>query len=445
MEIFNRFLKHGKLERKQHQYDAVEWCLERERNSTHQGGILADEMGLGKTIVMLGLLLCNYQRHTLVVLPVVLINQWREKIENTIGHEAIVFYGSERKRITNEELEKAPLIITSYTTLLVDSKKDKRIANRKWDRVIFDEAHYMRNPKSKIYKHVKKMNIKIRWMLTATPLQNKRGDFYALCRLLKFTLKDILNDENENFIETIMLRRTKEDVGLDNIKVHTKFENIGWTPVEEELGQEYHDGFHFSNLRREGRRLPGHEILKQMLRAKQLCVQPSLVPEASFVTDTSKIDNIINKIVERKNNGNRKIIFSHFRGEIDTLRDRLHEHSFSVAAIDGRTSKKQKQLILANDYDVLLLQLKVGSEGLNLQQYNEIYFVSPSWNPFMEDQAVGRCNRIGQEKDVYVYRFSMNHLTPYERIEDIVQGKNIENYSYGIQKQKKELFHQLFN
>lgn len=445
LDIFKKFLEKGKLQENEHQRTALEWCLQREKLQEHQGGILADEMGLGKTIVMLALLLCNYQAKTLIVLPVVLLNQWRDKMEKTMGHEALVFYGKERKSIMDSELEKAPVIITSYNTLLVDKKSDKRLLDKKWDRIIFDEAHYMRNPKSKIYTYVKKMNAKIRWMLTATPLQNKKGDFYAICRLLKFTLKDILDEnKDENFIETIMLRRTKQDVGLDNIKVHTKFENIGWSEIEQELGQEYHDGFHFSNLRREGRSLPGHEILKQMLRAKQLCVQPSLVPEASFVTDTSKIDNIINKIVERKDNGNRKIIFSHFRGEIDTLKSRLEEHQLSVASVDGRTGKKQKRVILNSDYDVLLLQLKVGSEGLNLQQYNEIYFVSPSWNPFMEEQAVGRCNRIGQTKDVFVYRFTMNYLTPYEVIEDTEQGKNIEMYSYLLQNKKKQLFNQLF-
>lgn len=444
MEIFDRFIKHAKLSDNKHQREAISWCLNKENQKENKGGILADEMGLGKTIVMLGLILANVQKQTLIVLPVVLINQWEEKIKNTIGHESIVFYGKQKKEITDYQLEKSYLIITSYNTLMIDSKKDKRLTNKKWDRVIFDEAHYLRNPKSKIYKHVKKLDRKITWFLTATPLQNTKQDFYSLCKLLKYKVEDILDKHEKNLVNDVMLRRTKKEVGIKFKEVSTHVDLITWTQQEEEWGQYYHDGFSFSNLRKENPSMPNHEILKQMLRAKQLCVCPSLISEIKDkVYDTSKIDAVVNKINQRKNNGNNKIIFCYFKEEIKMVKERLEECDIIAESINGKTTKKEKQRILSNTYNVLILQIKVGSEGLNLQNYNEVYFVSPSWNPYMEDQAIGRCDRIGQKKEVFVFRFVMGKIRPYEQVRDIDQGTNIELYTQSVQEKKKNMFKEL--
>jgi len=149
----------------------------------------------------------------------------------------------------------------------------------------------------------------------------------------------------------------------------------------------------------------------------------------------SKMDSVIQKIVERKDNGNKKIVFSNFHGEIDYLKNSLSKEGLIVEYIDGRVSKRQRKAILGNIVDVLIIQIKTGSEGLNLQNYNEVYFVTPDWNPQTEQQAIARCHRIGQTKKVEVFRFVMS---PYHE-----EGSNIEMYSEQVQVNKREIEKQI--
>jgi superfamily II DNA or RNA helicase len=126
---------------------------------------------------------------------------------------------------------------------------------------------------------------------------------------------------------------------------------------------------------------------------------------------SSKISKVVRTILSRKDNGKRKIVFCHFRAEIDYLRERLTTAfpSLVVRYLDGRTKESERRQILAPDadIDVLILQIQTCCEGLNLQQFSEVYFVSPDWNPSVEDQAIARCHRFGQTEPVIVFRFVM--------------------------------------
>ena len=130
----------------------------------------------------------------------------------------------------------------------------------------------------------------------------------------------------------------------------------------------------------------------------------------------------------------KKIVFCHFRQEIDELMARLKAEGVKCVAIDGRTSQAQKETILqGTDVEVLVLQIQTCCEGLNLQEYSQVYFVSPHWNPAVEDQAVGRCHRMGQTKQVKVFRFQMAAFNQDEC------SINIENYVAAVQEEKKEI------
>ena len=104
-ESFHNFLTRAGLQKKEYQTEGIQFCLKNELSPEtlpHQvcGGIVADEMGLGKTIMMIGLLVANFQKRTLIVLPVALVKQWEQQIHKNTGHQALVFYGAEKKRIT---------------------------------------------------------------------------------------------------------------------------------------------------------------------------------------------------------------------------------------------------------------------------------------------------------------------------------------------------------
>mgnify|MGYP005647224549 CR=1 FL=1 len=153
----------------------------------------------------------------------------------------------------------------------------------------------------------------------------------------------------------------------------------------------------------------------------------------SGVSYNSKMDNVVDVIVRRKDNGHRKILFTNFKGEIDYLVEKLTAYGLRTDFIDGRVSKGKRAAILSKELDVLILQIKTGNEGLNLQEYSEVYFVTPNWNPKVEEQAIARCHRLGQTKKVNVFRFVMNSF------DEQLKTQNIEMYSEFVQNEKKDM------
>ena len=460
-ERFHDFLTKAGLQKKQYQTDGIQFCLRNELASDslpHQvrGGIVADEMGLGKTIMMIGLILANFQKRTLVVLPVALVKQWEQQILKNTGHQALVFYGAEKKRITQQMLESAPVVITTYGHMVCRSlapitHKDvsksththtraqtnaNRLYGLKWSRVIFDEAHHLKGRNTQIFKSVSTLRADIRWFVTGTPIQNSIHDLYSLCALLGIPSGYYADKDNiRTIVKHFVLKRTKQSVGLSLPPLITKNIVVPWSnPAEMILSRSLHSGIGCLNIPGEPdaelAALPESQDMSwfpepspvkigRMIQAKQSCIYPRLacrksvpqMPPAEDDNYSSKISKVVRTILSRKDNGKRKIVFCHFRAEIDYIQARLTTAfpSLVVRYLDGRTKESERRQILAPDaaIDVLILQIQTCCEGLNLQQFSEVYFVSPDWNPSVEDQAIARCHRFGQTEPVVVFRFIM--------------------------------------
>ena len=173
------------------------------------------------------------------------------------------------------------------------------------------------------------------------------------------------------------------------------------------------------------------------------------------VTSSSKMDSVVRVLLERKSNGNGKLVFCHFREEIDILIKRLQDAGFNnVAFFDGRVGQAKRIRTLAGHFEVLVLQIQTGCEGLNLQtDFSEVYFISPDWNPAVEEQAVARCHRIGQTKEVQVFRFEMTRFSSEEEKEkkesedseeeketiDAVSSETLDQYISKTQDSKREI------
>ena len=152
---------------------------------------------------------------------------------------------------------------------------------------------------------------------------------------------------------------------------------------------------------------------------------------------SSKLDSVVQSILERKGNGCGKIIFCQFKEEIDTIAAKLRAGGMdSVVTFDGRTSATKRFTILREKNEALILQIQTGCEGLNLQEnYSEIYFVSPHWNPAVEDQAVARCHRIGQLKPVMVQKFEMCNFVSDD--DQQIHTKTMDTYISNVQEKKR--------
>jgi SNF2 family DNA or RNA helicase len=537
IDRFDEYVEKSGLEPKSYQREGVEFCLRREcrrrDDSLVIGGIIADEMGLGKTIMMMGLILANLTvyRRTLIVVPVALIAQWVAQLKRTIidtgvksDLTVVVYHGSAGKRrvvlsgdcgdsvwclrppkrgvMSDGGGGKAiDIVITTYGCVGMEEPSEKpktQPASSKpalaaslslltfhADRVIFDEAHHLRNKNSRVFKGamrvVSSMDARMCrrpsvWIVTGTPIQNKISDLKSLCYILGFKVSDLISDEKRRAIrDEYVLRRTKVSVGmvaaaaadavaadadvvtcaprLQSLK-HFK-SNVAWESEHElALSREIHHKARNTNDRA--------ERLKLYTRMRQMCVWPALLmtppsPAAAAVVGNdankdellthgltlddykiavskqSKLDRVVSTIMaEMKTTKIKSIIFCHFRREMTQLRDMLLRGGDGlygeedVAIIDGTVGSRQRRRIFDHEPMVLILQIRTCSEGLNLQSYSDVYFISPHWNPCVEDQAIARCYRMGQTSQVRVFRFNMSDFVLDSADQAHAIGDNIQ-------------------
>lgn len=479
MDMFKKYLDRTNMEHKEYQYEGVRWCLTNELRPDPvcnvRGGFIADEMGLGKTILMIGLMYSNFVPRTLVIVPPILIDQWFVQIYKTTGHKALIYHGEDKKTITLEKLCAARIVISSYGAITLTKTQIKNEAvtmlhKVSWNRIVFDEAHHLRNPKTTRYIGARLLPAKIRWLVSGTPVQNKKQDFYSLCALIRLPASFYTETDNLKVLtRSFILKRTKKQVGIQMTDLHVGNSVVDWASQKEMLlAEELHSALSFSRVDPQKglnklivETFRNRGPLALMLRAKQSCIYPKLMAKQldnfvklGFIKDysaykeafdhSSKLDAVVNSILNRKDNGCGKLIFCHFREEIDEIATRLREGGITkVATFDGRTTNAKRFDILNEKNDALILQIQTGCEGLNLQEhYSEIFFISPHWNPAVEDQAIARCHRIGQTKPVYVERFQM---CKFHSDDDELTTKTIEKHVNDVQEGKRIVANEIIN
>ena len=168
------------MESKDYQNTGVEWLIEQEHKEKNKGGILADEMGLGKTIQIIATLICNVKKATLIIVPLTLIEQWNNQIESIVKVKPLLYHPTNNDFKNIDEID-AAITLTTYGMI---SKKKEILCNKEWDRVICDEAHHLRNHKSECYNGMMCLKKDITWLLTGTPIQNKKNDLISLFTLI---------------------------------------------------------------------------------------------------------------------------------------------------------------------------------------------------------------------------------------------------------------------
>jgi SNF2 family DNA or RNA helicase len=468
--IFQQVASWTGLDYQDHQADGLHWLLHNEMRTDPtqgvRGGILADEMGLGKTIQMIATILVHPVKNTLIVLPLALIDQWKNEIKRIAKHDVLVYHGYEATKIDQEALETAPIVLTTYGMVQNNRSGDLHLLHKLvWGRIVYDEAHHLRNMKTKSFSGASRLQSPIKWLMTGTPIQNKKSDFYALCHIIGFKPEYYSNPKNLITIaKGFLLKRTKEGVGLTLPKCSTHKVVVPWENDDERaLAKDVHSLLRFTNVppqmvnlaieQMDGENDARSRALRMLTLARQICVFPKLA-ESKVMDDLddvdpdeceynvfrafnskSKLNAVMNHIEAKRGEGKNKLVFCNFRGEIDFISMQLERKGFSVAILDGRTKKSERDARLKEKHDVLVLQIRTGCEGLNLQHYSQVYFVSPHWNPAVESQAIARCHRMGQKNDVDIYCFQMDGFDD----EDAEDSVSLDQYCLKLQDRKREI------
>lgn len=454
---YKKFIDKSQAHDKSHQRDGVRWMLERElvrkkicvgnvNFKLPRGGILADEMGLGKTIQLIGLMSIRFIK-TLIVVPFSLMEQWKCQIKRFLGFSPIIYHGTNKSKHSLEYLKnEAHIVLATYNEISGKRMSENLVQFMshlhlvRWGRVIFDEAHHLRNKVSLLSMGADSLFSRTKWMVTGTPIHNKVSDLINLYEIIGYKEMAMINLEFLN--EYACLKRTKKDIIMKLPELTKETILVPWKNEKEKtVAQDIHTSFNFCSVEFEREimdevlEIYAKGVFSRLSRARQCCIMPELLNHITGlnIEKSSKLDAIEQHIMKRETNGC-KIVFCHYRREIDELEKRLILKKMSVAKMDGRTVPSERKEILKSPKQVLLLQIKTGCEGLNLQDYSEVYFTSPHWNPAIEDQAMARCHRIGQKNKTKVYSFVMDNFG------EMGKGLSLDQHCMKIQEIKRGLY-----
>jgi len=412
-----------------YQREGLNWLVFLDENQL--GGCLADDMGLGKTLQAIAFL--QYLKlskkpklPSLIIAPTSLIFNWENEMKKFCpGMKLLIYTGSNRNE-NLEQFSKFDVIITTYGSLLNDVEILKE---KQFNYIILDESQAIKNPNSKRYKSVRLLKSFNRIALSGTPIENNTFDLYAQFNFLnpgvlgsmahfKKEFSDAIDKEKEvatsellaKIIHPFILRRTKEQVAKE---LPDKIESVIYCEMESEqrkvydtFKNEYRD-YLLNKIDENGIAKSQMYVLEGLMKLRQICNSPAIISDNEDYGNASvKLDLLIENIKEKT--GNHKIlIFSSFVKMLQLIKTKLEEENISFEYLDGQTRDRQSRVEnFQNEKDVriFLISTKAGGTGLNLTEADYVFIVDPWWNPAVENQAIDRCYRIGQKKQVMAYR-----------------------------------------
>lgn len=420
------------------------------------GGILADDMGLGKTIQLLAVILSYVQKNkgnvkpSIIICPSSLALNWYNEIQKfTSTLKALVISGDylERKRKI-EEIGKYQVIITSYDSLKRDIDLYK---NYCFKYVVADEAQYIKNNNTKNSKAIKTINAETKFALTGTPIENSLSELWSifdfimpgyLYKYKKFKElyeTPIIKEQNEDVmnklkkqIEPFVLRRTKGEV-------LTELPDKTVTILNNEMSEEQYNIYmsYMAQARKEimsqidinGFEKSQIKILSLLMRLRQICCHPKLFLR-EYEGESSKLNQCIEIIQDAVLGGHKILLFSSYTSMFEIIEEKLKNIGVKYLKLTGQT-KVGERIELVDKFNtdenikVFLISLKAGGTGLNLTGADMVMHYDPWWNLSAENQATDRTYRIGQKRNVQVYK--------------LITKNSIEEKIYELQQKKAKL------
>lgn len=456
------FIKSGEM--RDYQVAGLNWLVSLHENGI--SGILADEMGLGKTLQTISFLgylrhICDITGPHLIAVPKSTLDNWAREFKKwTPEVDVLVLQGAkeERHQLINERLvpEKFDVCVTSYEMILREKSHLKKFA---WEYIIIDEAHRIKNEESSLAQIIRVFNSRNRLLITGTPLQNNLHELWAL---LNFLLPDVFGDseafdswfssQNEDqdtvvqqlhrILRPFLLRRVKSDVEKSLLPKKEVNLYVGMSEMQVKWYQKILEKDIDAVNGAGGKRESKTRLLNIVMQLRKCCNHPYLFdgaePGPPYTTDEHLVQNsgkmiILDKILNKmKEQGSRVLIFSQMSRVLDILEDYCVFRGHKYCRIDGGTAHEDR-IAAIDEYNkpgsekfIFLLTTRAGGLGINLTTADIVVLFDSDWNPQADLQAMDRAHRIGQTKQVVVFRFVTENAIEEKVLERAAQKLRLD-------------------
>lgn len=426
-----------------YQLDGLNWLIE--LHNAHVNGVLADEMGLGKTLQTISLLgylknVMNLRGPHIVIVPNSTLANWKKEFDRWCPSlNAFIFHGDKEKRgrLKAETLVAGAfeVCITSYEMVL---REQSALGKFSWEYLIIDEAHRIKNEESKLSEAVRTFRTNHRLLLTGTPLQNNLHELWAL---LNFLMPDLFQTSAtfdkwfkegqgdgqssavsrlHKVLKPFLLRRVKVDVEKELLPKKEVKVFVGLTREQKDLYKKVllkdFEAVNGVVGGKHGRM----RLLNVAMQLRKVCNHPYLFDGVEEGPPFKEGEHLVEKcgkmvvldklLTKLKRNKSRVLIFSQMTRMLDILEDFLDLRGYDYCRIDGSTHQEERELEIEafnapqSKKFVFLLSTRAGGLGINLATADTVVLFDSDWNPQMDLQAMDRAHRIGQTKQVMVYR-----------------------------------------
>ncbi|MBW3544410.1 MAG: DEAD/DEAH box helicase, partial [Bacteroidetes bacterium] len=394
------------------------------------GGCLADDMGLGKTVQTLAMLQAqkeNGQEGTsLLVMPTSLIYNWEMEARRFTPNLRVHLYTGTGRNKDVSRYKNYDLVLSSYGIVRLDIEELQKFY---FNYVILDESQAIKNPGSNIARAVRELKSRRRLILTGTPLENSTMDLWSQMHFINpgllgnqnFFRNEFLNpiekkqDEHKSgklysIIKPFILRRQKKQVATE---LPDKVESIHYCSMTDEQSEKYEAAKNYyrshilDQIDLHGVKKSQFVLLQGLTKLRQIANHPSMVDE-DYKDGSGKMEEVLEMLQNAIAEGHKILVFSQFVKHLSLVRRYLDAENIEYAYLDGATKDRQGQVDQFQNNPklrIFLISLKAGGVGLNLTKADYVFMLDPWWNPAIEQQAIDRAHRIGQENQVFTYKF----------------------------------------
>lgn len=397
------------------------------------GGVLADDMGLGKTVQTLALLQkqkeqlknTDYAKTSLLILPTSLVYNWQKEAEKFAPKLRILMHVGSNRFKDAYAFTHFDLVITTYGIVRSDEDMFSKFF---FNYIILDESQNIKNPTSKSFKSIKSLKSRHKLALSGTPIENSVSDIWSqmhftnpgLLGSYSFFQKEFVTpiekkrDEDtakrlQAIIKPFVLRRTKSQVATE---LPPKTEQIVYCEMNEAQAELYESTkSEYRNALLEGAVNDGKgnqiALLQGLTKLRQLANHPKMV-EPSYADESGKFEAVLQMLDSISTEGNKVLIFSQFVKHLELFRKYFDKNNIPYAYLDGGTKDRAEAVQKFKENDevkIFLISIKAGGVGLNLTEADYVFILDPWWNPAVEQQAIDRSHRIGQKRNVFIYKF----------------------------------------